>query len=394
MHARIASLFTALAFVTCAASSSANAGAPYWRTPNASAGAWVDGPSPVLVTHEDLRITCREIDHAAACSFVATYSLLNSSNASVTVRGSFYGTSDASVELDGRSVRTDNADRKALDAVEERSIGTADVTTHTTQETPFELTVVASAHGTLVFRGKLSPTYGERGQGGQEGFFVFPAYRARHPVMSGELVGPRRFEFQYLVYPLRSWAGQRAVHIEVRWPGRWDSAHPVLDGAPPFTIQRGSEDVATVDADGATAGTLGMAFRIPGRTVVDGGPFIGVGGQFSPGEVRLRAGWELAGPSALSYSLAVETNAKDCFAVAAVVEASLPNLLFVPGLGFGAGPIFGWSSVGGAYGGARLQAALSWPFITLVLPVDIVAPNFTTGTDKIIVASLLGQLSF
>jgi len=377
MHARIASL-GALALLTGAASASANAAAVSWRAPSASAGAWLDGPSPVLVTHEDLRITCSEIDHEAACGFVATYSLLNSSSASVTVRGSFRGTSDASIELDGRSVRTEHAD----------------ATEHAAQETPFELTIVASRAGTLVFRGKLSPTYGERRQG-EEAFLVLSAYRARHPVMSGEPSEPRRFEFQYLVYPLRSWAGRRDVHIEIRWPARWDSAHPVLDGAPAFTIKRGSENVATVDADGATAGTLGMAFRTRSSTLVDGGPFIGVGGQFSPGEVRLRAGWELAGPSALSYSLAVETNAKDRFAIAAVVEASLPNLfLFIPGLGLGVGPVVGWSSVAGAFGGVRLQASLSWPFVTLVLPVDIVAPNFTTGTDKIIVGSLLGQLSF
>ena len=390
---RISTLL-ALAVLSGASSARANAAAAFWRTPGAAGGAWVDGPSPVLVTHEDLRITCREVDHDATCTFVATYSLLNSSSASVSIRGAFYGTSDASIELDGRSVRVDGADRKALDAVEESAVATPDATTHTTSETPFELTTLASAQGTLVFRGKLDPTYGER-RGGQEGFLVFPAYRVRHPVVSGEGSGPRRFEFQYLVYPLRSWAGPRAVHVELRWPGSWDYAHPALDGAPPFAIARGSENVATVDADGARAGTLGMAFRLAARTIVDGGPFIGAGGQFEPKELRLRAGWEIAGPSAVSYSLAAETNAKDRFLVAAVVEASLPNLfLLIPGLGIGAGPEVGWSSVTGAYGGARLQASLSWPFLTLVAPVDIVAPSFTTGTDKIVVGSLLGQLSF
>jgi hypothetical protein len=187
----------------------------------------------------------------------------------------------------------------------------------------------------------------------------------------------------------------KKVHVEVRWPDRWDFARPVLDGAPAFDLRdEGSEKVSSVDADGSTIGTLQLEFKVLATTFVHGGPFLGVGGQFDPGEVRLRVGYEIAGPSWVSYSIAAETNAKDRFHVALVVDASTPNIaLFIPGLGLGVGPIVG-SGPRGAFGGVRFQGTLSWPFLSMVIPVDVTTPSYLTGGSTLVTASMMAQVSF
>jgi hypothetical protein len=169
----------------------------------------------------------------------------------------------------------------------------------------------------------------------------------------------------------------------------------VLDGAPAFDLaDEGSEKVSKVDADGAKVGTLMLTFEVRGTTFVNGGPFLGVGGQFEPGEVRLRLGYEIAGPSWATYSLAAETNAKDRFLFALVAEASLPNIIILfPGIGIGTGPIVGNGAVG-AFGGARIQATLSWPVVSMIIPVDIAAPSFVRKDGPLVSAAILAQASF
>jgi hypothetical protein len=214
-------------------------------------------------------------------------------------------------------------------------------------------------------------------------------------LLSTKAHSSHRVEFEYLVFPLRAWAGAKKVYVEVRWPASWDFARPQLDGAPPFEVtEQGLERMATTQADGARAGSLQLTFSVRGTTVVHGGPLIGVGGQFEPGEVRLRAGWEIAGPEWATYAVVGETNAKDRFAFAATVDASLPNvLLLFPALGIGAGPIVG-NGPRGAFGGARIQATISWPFLSMVIPIDITGPSFTSGSGPLVTGAILAQASF
>jgi hypothetical protein len=394
MHARsvVVASMTALALSLISGSSSANAAAPEWRTPSSAGGAWLVGASPVEVDREELRIACAEGADGPECEFVARYVLHNMSAAEVTTRGAFYGTHDATIELDGKSVRTDatSEDLAAVDAIVRQS--SPEPEAGAGDRTPFAITVGAGTRATLVFRGRLTPTFATNPNPYYG--FIIPAYIARHPLLHTRPREEARYEFQYLVHPLRAWAGARAVHIEVRWPRSWDYAHPALDGAGPFAVHdEGGTRVASCDADGARAGTLGLAFRFGGRTLLDGGPLIGVGGQPEPGDVRLRAGWELAGPDWLTWSVVAETNARDRFAVAGVIDASLPDIVvFWPAIGLGVGPIVG-GGPRGPYGGARIQGTLSWPFLSFVLPIDIVAPSFTTGSGALVTVALMGQLS-
>jgi len=58
----------------------------------------------------------------------------------------------------------------------------------------------------------------------------------------------------------------------------------------------------------------------------------------------------------------------------------------------GGGPVVG-AGPRGAYGGGRVQATLSWPFVSFVVPIDIVAPSFTPGSGPLVTVALMGQLS-
>lgn len=383
---RVAAALVSISTLVCASRvAHANAAASEWSTPSRAGGAWLTGASPIEVDREELRIECPD-----ACRFVAEYAVHNASDAEVTTRGAFYGTGEATIELDGKSARTDVSDLSALDALVKKNAPDPDAAVG--DRTPFTITLAAGAAGKLIFRGELRPTF-ETNPRPYYGF-VLPAYMTRHPLLHTEPRDAARTEYRYLVHPLRAWSGARAVHVEVRWPRGWDSATPTLDGAPPFVVRdEGGARIATCDADGARAGTLGLAFQSGGRALLHGGPLIGVGGQPEPGELRLRAGYELAGPEWVTYSVAAETNARDRMLVAGIVEASLPDILFFwPAIGVGVGPVVG-GGPRGPYGGARVQGTLSWPFVSFVLPVDIVAPSFTTGRGPLVTCALMAQLS-
>lgn len=92
----------------------------------------------------------------------------------------------------------------------------------------------------------------------------------------------------------------------------------------------------------------------------------------------------------LIYSLALETNARDRLATAAVVEAALPSFYFVfPSLALGAGAI-GERHRGTTSTGLRVQASASVILFSVVLAADVYPGR--SGDDGIH-WSLFGQLS-
>jgi hypothetical protein len=133
-----------------------------------------------------------------------------------------------------------------------------------------------------------------------------------------------------------------------------------------------------------------MAVTVPGRRLLNGGVLLGVGGGLGDAAgLRLRAGYEIAGPHWLLASAAVETDGDDELTAAVVVEAATPNLLFlVPSLGLGLGPVVDRRG-GRTAGGGRVQATLSWPLVAAVLHVDVLP-----GQADRAHWALLGQLSF
>lgn len=362
-----------------------------------ASGVWLSETSELEIEDAKILVKCTEVKRRAECNVTTTWIVHNPTSSSITTGGAFYGSNEATLTLDGKNVRADGSVPPALDQLVDVNSG-ASPGLHSSRSpnaprTGWSITVDAGARATLVQKGEAPPTRVSDRYGGSE--FVFPAYFARHPFLGGKTHSSHEVDFRWLAYPMRGWAGAKKVHVEVRWPNDWDFHRPMLDGAPAFDLaDEGSEKVSKVEADGSKIGTLQLDFKVLGTTFAHGGPFLGVGGQFDPGEVRLRVGYEVAGPSWLAYQVAAETNAKDRFQFALVAEASTPNIVFLfPGLGIGAGPIVG-NGPKGAFGGARFQFTATWPFLSMVIPVDVLGPSLLTGTGTIVVGSMLAQISF
>jgi hypothetical protein len=370
---RFGAALAALALLLLPGGARANAAAPYSLRPEHAAGAFALVPTPASVDREDLVIRCAEHEVAPRCSFVATYALSNDTPDRVEVEGAFVG-----VEPDGVTVTLDGKDvRQSLRPEAERAVDEATRKFAPPQlregDAPptfvrqgFAFALEPGARATLVFRGDLAPVYADNPR--RYTGFVIPPHETRHPLFGTELRREARWDFRYLLWPLRTWAGARTVHVEVRHPAGWNAApSPLL----PREMRDGSDLVRTGTCDGATAEALDLRFSFAPFPLLHGGPLIGVGGRLDLGELRLRAGWEAAGPSWLIYGLAVETDARQRFSTALTVDAATPNiLLFFPSFAFGAGPIF-QVRPGSAAFGPRLQATVSFPLLSLVVPLDL-----------------------
>jgi hypothetical protein len=101
------------------------------------------------------------------------------------------------------------------------------------------------------------------------------------------------------------------------------------------------------------------------------GPFIAVGVGFGPQvRARLRAGYEVAAPPFLLYSLAIEGDAVEELMLIPAIEVASPVLLtLIPSAGIGVGvPVM---LLPDTRAGVRTQLSLMWPFVGLIGSVDV-----------------------
>jgi len=101
------------------------------------------------------------------------------------------------------------------------------------------------------------------------------------------------------------------------------------------------------------------------------GPLLGVGVGFGPQiRARLRAGYEVAAPPWLLYSLAVEGDAVEELMLIPAIEAALPSLVgVIPSGGIGVGaPVM---LLPEPLAGVRTQLSLMWPIAGLLGSVDV-----------------------
>lgn len=139
----------------------------------------------------------------------------------------------------------------------------------------------------------------------------------------------------------------------------------------------------------ATGGDIDLWLREDAPPVIHGGPFLAIGARVnSPYEARGRLGYEIAAPSWLLYALAVETDFQTRALIVPTVEAALPFLLLIPSLGLGVGaPV--WLDGDGVRAGVRIQTSVAFPFLSVVIPVDIYPDRPTTADDFWHIAVLL-----
>jgi hypothetical protein len=121
-----------------------------------------------------------------------------------------------------------------------------------------------------------------------------------------------------------------------------------------------------------------------------GGPFIGAGINAEK-ELRfkLRAGFEMAAPSWLVYSLSADTDFRRAV-IAPAVEAALPSYWYISwALGLGI-PVRVYDTFDA---GLRLQAAVHAPVVGVVVAVDLF-PGLLRDVPSSVQYGVYGQLSF
>lgn len=417
----------------------ANAAARSFSRPEATSGALSARATSIEVEREDLTIRCDEDDGARPrCRFEAVYHLHNPTPNLEEASGVFYGSRER--ELD---IRMDGADaRAALDSEQLTMLDLAvcaaagapwdrllrpipgghlpESTFFPPERMPtrtgFQVKLRGGARGRLVFAGPLDATFEDNPSA--YGGFAIPAYQTRHPALATHERRDARYAYAYLLAPLWTWAGARALSVAIDVPARWRFAPPELEragrtpdspaGAGPSgalaaprpsaprsgwnTNVAGGRTIARAVVRGDSRGppAIDLSFVTPGRVILNGGPFVGVGGAFGDAHgLRLRAGYELAGPPWMLYSVAAEANARDRLSGALLAEAATASLAFIiPAAALGAGLVVEHRP-GQTATGARLQAALSWLVATALLHVDLFP-----GQAEPARWALLGQLSF
>jgi len=356
--------------------------------PTNEGGVFVAGPTVLVVEHEELSFEC---DGSGSCGFRAVYRVLNPTDARQQVLGAFYG-----IEADRLTATADGTDaRRALSpdqlsaiddavAVFDQALARDDRVTRQ----GFTLAVDAHARATLVFAGSIRPiTLNTRREVISE--FGIAPLETRHLWLGTPALNDANDEFAYALSPIRGWAGSSSIDVSVRCT----SAALWRPGQGDWTLtSEGGGLVARRTIAAADAATLKFGVVTTGTTVLHGGPMVGAGGRLgSGGAFRARFGYEGAVPWWLIWSASVETDFKGTTTIVPLGEFPTPDIIFViPSIGLGAGVPVQLRSNAGTHVGARMQLTLSFPVLSMVLPVDV----FPGASSDVWQVGLFGQASF
>jgi hypothetical protein len=330
--------------------------------PGAPAGNVVLGtPTTIAVERELLEIRCRQVAGQPECTFRATYLLFNPSGAPATAVAAFWGEAAAvTLELGDRRARELSNDelqaiRRAFSSREP-----PDESAPGPHPSGIEISLGAGACAELVARGSL-----HLGWAGGRGYALDPVH-ARHQLIQPAPAPAPVVQASYYLSPIRTFASAGPITLVVEHPSSWTPSIRLetTDGrVEPVELEAGR---ATLPSDRARM--LRLTFD-HSPTVHSGGPFAGIGGAFGEGGgLRLRAGYELAAPSWLFWSVTAETDADSLFILTPLVEAASDQVLIIPSFGFGAGVPVRIEPEPAV--GARLQASMTLYKLGLVGSFD------------------------
>jgi hypothetical protein len=318
-------------------------------------------PTSIAVERELLEIRCKELDGQPECTFRATYFLFNPDRAPAHAVAAFWGEAAAvTLEIGGRHARSlSDAELQAItrafssrEAPDESAPGP--------HSSGIDISLGAGGRAELVARGSL-----HLGWAGGRGYALGPVH-ARHQLIQPDPPRTPIVQASYFLSPIRTFRSAGPITLVVEHPSSWAPSIwlETTDGAfLPVELEGGR---ATIASDRARMVRLSFD-RSP--TVLPGGPFAGIGGAFGEGGgFRLRAGYELAAPSWLLWSVTAETDAESLFVVTPLLEVASDQVLIIPSFGLGAGVpvrIEPEQAVG-----ARLQASISFYKIGVVGSLD------------------------
>ncbi len=343
------------------------------------------------VLDEALALRCADqvASDGPACAFTARYDVRNPAATAETVVAAFYGVDTAGVTIrvdDRPATRALSPDeREALDGAAflppglRRPQTRSSLSGRTLDRVAFELTAAPGSTHTIVVTGRVR--LGERVIPG--GYSV-AAVEARHLLLGGR---PRRrgHDLDYLVAPIRSWAGQPTIRLRIEYPAGWRLGASAAGEQPRAEGDRAIVELATHATE--LDPVLHLDFDEPAATFNNGGVLLGVGGALGDrGGLRARLGYEVAAPAWLFYALVLESDLSDGLLVAPTVRAASSQVLVVPSLAVGLGlPI---ALAPERHVGARVELDLHFLAVGFVTTID-----WFPGKGGFTQVALLGQLA-
>lgn len=314
--------------------------------------------TPLEVRGETLDFNCRAVGEEPICRFVATYDVINPTTQPQTATVAFIGTRTHEVEV----VESSKATYRVLSA-EEAAPFLAEWNAAFDPKAPaLEFTLEAGAATTITATGILIP-----------GRLTVPSYArdatvVRHPLLGARTSRPTTFDLDYLLSPLRSWAGSPRVSVSVTTPDTWGAPEVTVNdtGASTPRVVTGTDFVL----ESSVTERLSIRVTLPPPRLFAGGIMVGLGGSvLSPSEFMARIGGEFAAPGWLLWSLSNEIGPSRLLFVPAA-EAVVDSLLnVIPSFGFGLGVpvrVLPSPAVGG-----RVQVSLHWPWVGAVFALDV-----------------------
>jgi hypothetical protein len=383
----LVSIFILLVACTLSRGVSANSAQGPVYVHGREAGAFLARPSTLVVDHEDLAFRCDE----KGCTFRAVYDVRNPSDAREEALGAFYG-----IGADDLTATTGGVDaRYSLTPEQEKAIDDAVAVfdpnvarDRTIARQGFLFGVDAHARATLVFAGHIRPVLAGI-PGGPGGYGSLPPLETRHLWLGTKARREVVDAYAYALSPLRSWGGSPTIDVTVRcrsarfW-AKDQHAWSESEDDTGFVARR------TLAAEDAST----LSFRVvrePGTWLLHGGPFAGIGGRIDEGQLRARFGYEFAVPWWVLWSGAVEANFKGTTTLIPMGEIASSMILFIPSVGLGAGVPVQFRSGAGVEVGTRAQLTVSFPILSIVLPIDLFP---RAGAGNVWQVGLFAQASF
>jgi len=370
----------------------ANSAAPFRRDPYAAGGAFLAEPTNLVVEHETLTIDCDWVGQRRECKFEAVYEVSNPTDTAEEVLGVFFGAPQDQIKItiDGADVRTAVTPAQVDEAFRaiprDRDETEGDHRIREATSAGFVVRVEPGAKRSVKFAGLLEPTYRYQEREG----YSLPAIEARHPILGTRPRKSERLDFTYFISPIRTWRGHPSIDITVRSPASWSFSSP----GPGWSMTRdGGREVARLTTSAEATPRLTYSFVIPEGLFVNGGPIAGVGAELDEAGPRFRAGYEIGVKDWMIGSLAYESFVdlrRANYTFVAAVEAASPNVIFIiPSFSLGLGLPVQLHSEGAPSVGARGFVGLSFPLLSLFVPIDVYFDD--PGHPR---AAFMGQLSF
>jgi hypothetical protein len=305
------------------------------------------------VLGEELSFDCSRAEREASCRFEARYRLRNSTSETEVIDAAFLGirVHEVSVAFDGEPLPVAQGQMgppestPGTGAAAQAPPSTEDAlelrTRTSVERFGFTLTLPPERGGDLVVRGvvRLERRFLPSG-------YEWPAVQARHVLLSSETWRATSWDIDYLLGPIRTWAGSPELHVTVRIPSAWevgsspDASARTLPVAAGWQVRRmGAHAVAERRLAGASAPEwFNITLTQHKPRWIPGGVQLGVGARLGgASRFMARLGYQLAAPESFLHSLSVETDFREQLVLTPLTQYATPQLFILPSLGLGGG---------------------------------------------------------